>query len=173
MQRLKKVLPLNQIFSSGCSLLLLQNLPPPPPWQSQGAVWVPPRWRSTIPGLISCQSPKPTTSSAAVGSWIKRHQLQRWLLHSDSVIIWMWPKGSNRLYERSANVWGCEGVKTVSLKRGVVNTQLCVCRSTCVCVCVFGVTSFLIFVETVAGDKYAASRAIVTDLTLLWTKRKT
>lgn len=36
-----------------------QTFPPAPPWQSQGSVSGPARWRSTIPGLISCHSPPP------------------------------------------------------------------------------------------------------------------
>lgn len=120
-----------------------QTFPPAPPWQSQGSVSGPARWRSTIPGLISCHSPPPKknpNSFAALGLWIKRQELECWLLQKWQCHHLNVTSGAQQAVGVSLSVSGRE---TVSLKCGVLSIVMLRLWE---CVCMFGMTSSLITV---------------------------
>ena len=102
---------LNWIFSSGCSLLSAALKP------STTSTVTEPGWRlescpltEHYPGADLLSRPQKLQLSMQLRACeYKSIHSNVGCCRSDSVIIWMWPKGSDRLYKRAGGVRGHEG----------------------------------------------------------------
>ena len=131
------------IFSSGCSLTL-QNLPTTSTLTEPGFCLESCPLTEHYPGadLLSLPSPpeKPPNSFTALGLWIKRQELECWLLQKWQCHHLNVTSGAQQAVGVSLSESGRE---TVSLKCGVLSIVMLRLWE---CVCMFGMTSSLITV---------------------------
>lgn len=130
------------IFSSGCSVTL-PNLPTSSTLTEPGFCLRSCPLKEHYPGadLLSLPPPKKKPNSfAALGLWIKRQELECWLLQKWQCHHLNVTSGAQQAVGVSLSVSGRE---TVSLKCGVLSIVMLRLWE---CVCMFGMTSSLITV---------------------------